>query len=96
MWTDIISHEEILLRLGLALVIAMILGIEREFKQQPAGIRTHILICVGSCLLMILSIIVPEIYEATNKDPARIAAQVVSGVGFLGAGAIMRNGLTTK
>lgn len=92
----LISDTEIFIRLGMSLMLALILGIEREYKQQPAGIRTHILICVGSCLLMILSIIVPELYHSTNNDPARIAAQVVSGIGFLGAGAIMRNGLTTK
>lgn len=91
-----LSDSEIIIRLMVSLVLALILWIEREYKQQPAWIRTHILICVWSCLLMILSIIVPEIYHSTNKDPARIAAQVVSGIGFLWAGAIMRNGLTTK
>lgn len=96
MWTEIISEKEIIIRVALAMVLALALGIEREFKQQPAWIRTHILISVGSCLLMLLSILVPHIYHSTNNDPARIAAQIVSGIGFLGAWAIMRNGLTTK
>jgi putative Mg2+ transporter-C (MgtC) family protein len=96
MWTEIISQQEVIIRIALAMVLALVLGIEREFKQQPAGIRTHILISVGSCMLMLLSIIVPQIYHSTTNDPARIAAQIVSGIGFLWAGAIMRNGLTTK
>lgn len=80
MWTDIISEQEVIIRILLSLVLALALGTEREFKQQPAGIRTHILISVGSCMLMLLSIIVPHMYHATNLDPARIAAQIVSGV----------------
>jgi putative Mg2+ transporter-C (MgtC) family protein len=79
----LISDSEIATRLIVALILALILGIEREWKQQPAGIRTHVLICVGSALLMIVSILLPEIYHATTRDPARIAAQVVSGIGFL-------------
>ncbi len=96
MWTEIISEREVIIRIALAMLLALVLGIEREFKQQPAGIRTHILISVGSCMLMLLSIIVPHIYHSTNNDPARIAAQIVSGIGFLWAWAIMRNGLTTR
>ncbi len=88
-----------LLRLVLATVIGGLIGLEREFKGKPAGIRTNILICLGSCLVMILSISVAE--EAGKQaDPGRIAAQVVTGVGFLGAGSIIRSrvsiaGLTT-
>jgi putative Mg2+ transporter-C (MgtC) family protein len=91
-----ISDSDIFIRLTVSLVLALILGIEREWKQQPAGIRTHVLICVGSALLMIVSIMLPEMYDATAKDPARIAAQVVSGIGFLWAWAIMRYGMVTK
>ena len=93
---DVISQSEILLRLFLTLVIAFVLWLERELKRQPAGIRTHILIWVGSCLLMILSIMVPEIYNSNINDPGRIAAQVVSGVWFLWAWAIMKIGMDTK
>lgn len=78
------------------LAVSFILWFERELKNQPAGIRTHILIWVGSCLLMIVSILVPEIYNSNINDPGRIAAQVVSGVWFLWAGAIMKMWLDTR
>jgi len=97
---DIIPNSEILLRLLITLVIAFILGLERELKHQPAWVRTHVLIWVGSCLLMILSILVPEMYNSNINDPWRIAAQVVSWIWFLWAGAIIKlwvdtRGLTT-
>jgi putative Mg2+ transporter-C (MgtC) family protein len=87
------------LRIGAALVIGMIVGLEREFQGKPAGIRTNILMCVGSCLIMIISLKVAEQSEG-YADPGRIAAQVITGVGFLCAGTIMRSrfsisGLTT-
>lgn len=96
MGIDIIPQYEILFRLGVTLILAFVLGLERELKHQPAGLRTHILIGVGACLLMILSILVPEMYNSNINDPGRIAAQVVSGVGFLGAGAIIKMGLDTR
>jgi putative Mg2+ transporter-C (MgtC) family protein len=83
------------------MVAGGIVGINRERHKQPAGFRTHILICVGATLLMIISIYLPQAYfNFKNGDPGRIAAQVVSGIGFLGAGAIIRlgsniRGLTT-
>lgn len=85
-----------LLRLLATLAISFVLWLERELKNQPAWIRTHILIWVWSCLLMILSIMVPEIYNSNINDPGRIAAQVVSGVWFLWAWAIMKMGLDTR
>jgi len=88
-----------MMRLLVALLIGGVVGLEREFKGKPAGIRTNILMCVGSCLFMIISI---EIARTAGRvaDPGRIAAQVVTGVGFLCAGTIMRSrftisGLTT-
>jgi putative Mg2+ transporter-C (MgtC) family protein len=88
-----------LVRLIAALIIGGAIGLEREFKGKPAGMRTNMLICIGSCLVMIISI---EIARSASRvaDPGRIAAQVVTGVGFLGAGTIMRSrlhvvGLTT-
>ncbi|NDK09460.1 MgtC/SapB family protein [Candidatus Gracilibacteria bacterium] len=93
---EILSNAEIVIRLMVTLAICIALGIERELKSQPAGLRTHVLIGVGSCLIMIISILVPEIYNSNINDPGRIAAQVVSGVGFLGAGAIMKQGFDTK
>lgn len=75
----------VLFRVALAIVLGFILGLERELYKRPAGLRTHILVCIASCLIMMVSI-----YGFDEGDPARLAAQVVSGVGFLGAGAIMR------
>jgi putative Mg2+ transporter-C (MgtC) family protein len=88
-----------LARLVIALVIGGAIGLEREFKGKPAGMRTNMLICVGSCLIMIISIEIARAAVRTS-DPGRIAAQVVTGIGFLGAGTIIRSrfhivGLTT-
>jgi putative Mg2+ transporter-C (MgtC) family protein len=91
--------SEYVVRLLIALLIGGAIGLEREFKGKPAGMRTNMLICVGSCLIMILSIEVARMAPQTS-DPGRIAAQVVTGIGFLGAGTIIRSrfhivGLTT-
>jgi putative Mg2+ transporter-C (MgtC) family protein len=88
-----------LVRLVIALLIGGAIGLEREFKGKPAGMRTNMLICIGSCLIMIISIEVARTAVRVG-DPGRIAAQVVTGIGFLGAGTIMRSrfhvvGLTT-
>jgi putative Mg2+ transporter-C (MgtC) family protein len=84
-------------RLIISLIAGGLIGIERESRRQPAGLKTHILICVGSTLLMILSIFLPQQYfDMKNGDPGRIAAQVVSGIGFLGAGAILKLGNNVK
>ncbi|MCX7656034.1 MAG: MgtC/SapB family protein [Treponemataceae bacterium] len=85
------------LRLLLSFVAGAMVGFERTSRHQVAGLRTHILISVGSTLLMLLSIWIPEQFQyAKGGDPGRIAAQVVSGIGFLGAGAIMRLGNNVK
>lgn len=85
------------LRLFLAALLGGLIGLERESLNKSAGLRTHILVCLGSCLIMITSV---EIFETVGHgrigDPARIAAQVVSGIGFLGAGTIMRSGFGVK
>ena len=86
----------ILLRLSFGLILGSIVGIEREMKNQAAGLRTHALICLGATMLMLLSIYMPQQYGVIGGDPGRIAAQVVSGIGFLGAGAIVRLGLDIK
>ena len=90
---------DLLGRLALAVLLGGIVGVERELSGKPAGLRTNILICLGSALLMDLSITIGQA-EGRLGDPARIAAQVVTGVGFLGAGTIMQArgevvGLTT-
>ena len=82
---------EIFLRLALAFMSGFIIGLERESHKQPAGMRTHALICGVSALLMIISMTMPFVSDKAG-DPGRIAAQVVSGIGFLGAGTIIFNG----
>ncbi len=82
------------LRILLSFAAGFIMGTEREIHQHPAGLRTIIIITVSSTLLMILSMNMPSI--AGIGDPARIAAQVVSGIGFLGGGAILRQGINIK
>lgn len=85
---------ELLFRILLAAILGALIGYERQFKHKSAGLRTNILVCVGSCLIMILSNLIYENVEGkTNADPARLAAQVVSGIGFLGAGAIIKEGV---
>ena len=91
----------ILFRLVLAAVLSGVIGFEREFHGRAAGFRTHILLCLGSTLTMLTSMHIFDIYYAkVPVDPARIAAGVVTGIGFLGAGAIVHfkssiRGLTT-
>ena len=104
-WNDILSSDVTLTgaiaKLLLALLLGATIGIERRFKGQIAGLRTFALISMGACLAMLISIYIPQEYLGLkNGDPGRIAAQVVSGVGFLGAGAIIQmkgsvRGLTT-
>jgi putative Mg2+ transporter-C (MgtC) family protein len=88
---------EIVLRLILAMVIGGIIGLEREKNNRPAGFRTHTLVCVGSALVFLTSEFIFEAYhESVNLDPARLPAQVVSGIGFLGAGTIIHYGSNIK
>lgn len=94
----IISEPEILLRLIVSAVLGLIIGLERERQNQPAGLRTHMILVAGSTLAMTLSINLATQFQpqGTNGDPARLAAQVISGIGFLGAGAILRFGTSIK
>ncbi len=85
------------IRLVLAAILGGLIGIEREIRDKPAGLRTNILICVGSTLFMSLS---TQVAQLLGGDPTRIAAQIISGIGFLGAGAVLHShgfvlGLTT-
>jgi putative Mg2+ transporter-C (MgtC) family protein len=91
---------DLLGKLGLAVLLGGIVGLERELSGKPAGLRTNILICLGSTLLMDVSHRVGIVDGVRAGDPGRIAAQVVSGIGFLGAGTILQArgvvvGLTT-
>jgi putative Mg2+ transporter-C (MgtC) family protein len=92
-----IPDFQLVTRLLTAALLGALIGLEREMKQKSAGLRTNILIAVGAALFTIMSY---EFAEGGGADPGRLAAQVVTGIGFLGAGAIMRNdsgvqGLTT-
>ncbi len=90
-----VSEWEVFLRLTLSCVLGGVIGYERQSRRKSAGLRTNMLVCLGSCLVMLLSTAIYQGVEGrTNADPARLAAQVVSGIGFLGAGAIMKEGLT--
>lgn len=82
-------YAQDLLSLSVALALGAFIGLERELSDKAAGLRTNILICVGSCLFAILSRLLAD---SIGTDVTRIAAQIVSGIGFLGAGAIMREG----
>lgn len=91
------DNMELLIRLTLACVLGGLVGIERERLRHPAGFRTHILVCVGATLVMLCNIFIYEEYRAySNIDPARMGAQVISGIGFLGAGTILKEGVTVK
>lgn len=92
-----ISDAELIQRLLLAATLGALIGLEREWRHKDAGLRTNILITIGSALFTLMSI---ELTDAKTGDQSRIAAQIVTGIGFLGAGAIMRTdagiqGLTT-
>ena len=93
---------EMVIRLLLAALFGGVVGMERGSGDRPAGFRTHILVCAGSALIMLVSMYGFEGYDVVpleyprNRDSARIAAQVVSGIGFLGAGTILHEGITVR
>ena len=94
-----VTYLAIALRITVAVILGGIIGLERGLKNRPAGLRTYMLVCVGSCLIMLTNQYIFQVFHA--GDPVRMGAQVVSGIGFLGAGTIVvtrRNqikGLTT-
>ncbi|WP_406686388.1 MgtC/SapB family protein [Rossellomorea vietnamensis] len=86
-----------LIKLGVSAVLGLIIGLERELKRKPVGLKTSLVICIVSCLLTIVSMESAYLSEGSDKvnitmDPLRLAAQIVSGIGFLGAGVILRKG----
>lgn len=93
-----LDYLDILTRLVCAMVVGTVIGMEREFTHRPAGLRTHILVALGACAVMITGQMIFAQYRpfGATSDPARLAAQVISGVGFLGAGTIMREGVNVK
>lgn len=92
---------DIIIRVALSLALGGLIGLERQLRDQPAGFRTHTLVCVGSTVFTLASIhgfdaIVSGSSVATSVDPSRVAAQIVVGIGFLGAGAIIRHGASVR
>lgn len=89
---------DICLRLLCAMIVGLVIGTEREYTNRPAGMRTHILVALGACVVSITGQILFNEYHllGATPDPARLSAQVITGVGFLGAGTIMREGATVK
>lgn len=84
---------EMIFKLCIALLFGLFIGIDRQLKQKPLGIKTSMVICIASCLVTIVSIEAFQKFagpDHPNMDPMRLAAQIVSGIGFLGAGAILR------
>ena len=96
-----LTWPEVLLRLALAAVFGAAIGVERELREREAGLRTHLLVSVGSALFTIVSAYGFREFlvhggSVVRTDPSRIAAQIVTGIGFLGAGAIIRQGLSVR
>lgn len=96
-----LNDAQIITRLILSVVLGGLIGLERQLHRRAAGLRTHIMVSLGSCLMMLTSLYVFDIYNhIVPLDPTRLAAGVITGIGFLGAGAIIRDregikGLTT-
>jgi putative Mg2+ transporter-C (MgtC) family protein len=96
-----LNWDESLLRLALAAVLGGLIGVERELREREAGLRTHLLVAVGSALFTIVGAYGFHAFlesgaNVVRADPTRIAAQIVTGIGFLGAGAIIRQGLSVR
>jgi len=89
---------EICIRLGCAMLVGLVIGTEREYTNRPAGMRTHILVALGACAVAITGELLFNQFKpmGATPDPARLSAQVITGVGFLGAGTIMREGASVK
>lgn len=86
---DAVSQLELIARLAVGLALGAVIGIEREVNRQPAGFRTHSLVALGAALFTVVS---ASGFAGQDADPTRIAAQIVTGIGFIGAGTILRHG----
>lgn len=93
-----LGPAEVTFRLVCAMLIGALIGTEREYTHRPAGMRTHMLVALGSCAVMITSQLIFCQYRAygATPDPARLSAQVITGIGFLGAGTILKEGASIK
>lgn len=87
-----ITLGDMVLRLAISLVLGGVIGFEREAHDRPAGLRTHILVCMGSTLMTLCSYAISQSVAGHVFDPGRITAQIVTGIGFLGAGTILHHG----
>ena len=92
------STIDFLVRLSVAALCGGVIGFERDVHGRSAGLRTHLLVCVGSCLFMLVSLAAPHVLqgESIRADPGRIAAQIVTGIGFLGAGVVIKQGASVR
>ena len=91
--TTILLEKNMLLDILLAMVLGFAIGFERELTNKWAGLRTHMLVCMGSCIFTLLSIhAFPVFAHSPQADPARIAAQVLTGIGFIGGGTVLKHG----
>ncbi|WP_040717121.1 MgtC/SapB family protein [Paenibacillus daejeonensis] len=94
-----IPHYEVYIRIVVSALLGFLIGWDREAKSKPAGLKTYMYVCVASALITIISIYSVGKFstaEGTMMDPMRLAAQIVSGLGFLGAGVILKDGLQVK
>ena len=92
-FSSILIEKSILLDIVLAIILGFAIGFEREITNKWAGLRTHMLVCLGSCIFTLLSIhAFPVFAHSPQADPARIAAQVLTGIGFIGGGTVLRHG----
>lgn len=89
-------YIEVFIKILVAFILGGVVGYERENKSRPAGLRTHILVAIGATLVQITSINYYRYYGVYTSDPMRLGAQVISGIGFLGAGTILKEGLNIK
>lgn len=85
-----ISRIDVLLRLVVALVLSSLIGAEREYHRKPAGLRTNAMVGLSACLMMVAAVLAVDAFPDKDIDPTRIAGQIVTGIGFIGAGAILR------
>jgi len=95
-------NSEIIIRILIAISLGFIIGLERELTNKSAGLRTHILVCLGSTIFTILSLYgfadqsIPQTFSRLQNDPSRIAAQIVTGIGFIGGGAVLHHGISVS
>ncbi|MBR5231110.1 MAG: MgtC/SapB family protein [Clostridia bacterium] len=87
-----LTYVEMLIRIGVSIVIGCIVGVEREYKNRPAGLRTHVLVCLGACMIAVIESLFTLNLDSAGDNVSynfgRLCAQVISGIGFLGAGTI--------